>query len=43
MNEDEQESSERTDIVDFVIYIGRISRCVERKYNRRFGSRTIGI
>jgi len=29
--------------MDIVICIGRISRCLERKYIRRFGKRTIEI
>ena len=42
-NENERRCNRRTDTVDFVIYIRKISGCVERKYIGRFGSKIIGI
>ena len=38
-DEDEKGNSGGTDPIDSVIYTGRISKCVKRKYVRRFGSR----
>ena len=35
--------SEGTDLVDAIIYTRRVSRYLEKKYLRRFGSRNIGI
>jgi len=42
-NENERRSSGEADSVDTIIYIGMISRYVERKYTKRLGSRDIGI
>ena len=42
-NEDEGGSSGRTNSVDIVIYIGEISKYVERKYIGGFGSRSARI
>ena len=38
-NEDERGDSRRTSLMDSLICIGRISRCVEGEYTRRFGGR----
>ena len=38
-DEDERSYSGGTDSMDSVIYIERISRCVERKHVRRLGSK----
>jgi len=37
-NENKGSYGRETNIVDFVIYIGRNSRCMKRKYVRRFRS-----
>lgn len=42
-NEDEGSSGRRTDPVNFIIYVRRIGRCIERKYVRGFGKRIIEI
>ena len=42
-NEDKGRSSGRTDIVDFIICVERISRCVKGKYFGRFRKRIIRV
>ena len=42
-NEDKKSISKRTNIVDTIIYIERIDRCLERKHVRELGGRTTGI
>ena len=42
-DEDEGSSTRRTNPVDFVICIRRVSRCLEGKCIGRFGRRNIGI
>ena len=42
-NEDEERSSKKTNSVDIVMYIRRVSRYLKEKYSRRFGSMIIGI
>ena len=42
-NENEKGSSRGADSIGVVIYIGRISRCLEREHIEGFESRTIGI
>ena len=38
-DEDERDNGGGTNPMNSVIYTGRISRCVEREYVRRFGGR----
>ena len=38
-NEDKRSYSGGADLMDSVIYTGRISRCMERKHVRRLGGR----
>jgi len=42
-NKDERTDSERTSVVSINIYVGRVSRYLERECIRGFGSRSIGI
>ena len=42
-NENERDGSRRTNPVDLLIYIGRISGCLKGEYTGELGSRTIGI
>ena len=42
-NENKRKSSQRTDLIDFVIYRERISRYIERKYTRRLESNDFGM
>jgi len=42
-DEDEERSSKGANTVDFIIYVEKISRYVEREYIGRFGSKNIGI
>jgi len=42
-NEDEESNSEGINLVDLVIYVRRISRCLEGEYFGRFGNRNDGI
>jgi len=35
-NENERSGSQRTDSVGVIICAGRVGRCLERKYTRRF-------
>ena len=38
-NEEKRSNSKGTNSIDTIICTGRISRCVEREYVRRFGGR----
>ena len=38
-NEDERSIGGGANLMDFVIYTGRVSRCVKGEYTRRFGDR----
>jgi len=42
-NKDERRSSERTNTVDFVICVRKISRHLKEKYTGEFRNRDIGI
>ena len=42
-NENEKNNSKRVNVIDVDIYIRRSSRCLERKCNSRFGSRSVRI
>jgi len=42
-NKNKKSCNGRTDLIDIVIYIGRLSRYVEREYIREFGNKSIGI
>ena len=42
-NEVKKEISRKTSAVDTIIYIGKVSRCVEGKYNKGIGVRRSGI
>jgi len=42
-NEDERSSSRGTNLVDLVICVKRIGRCLEGEYFGRFGNRSDGI
>ena len=42
-NEDERSNSGEANSMDTIIYIERISRCMERECVRRFGNRRIRI
>ena len=42
-NEDEKINSKRVDAVGIDIYAKRSGKCLERKYNKRFGNRNIRV
>ena len=42
-DEDERNTSRRTNIVDTIIYIGEISRCLGEKYAGELGGKITGI
>jgi len=42
-NKDKRRFSRGTDLVVIILYIEKISRCVERKYTGRFGIRRFRI
>ena len=43
MNKDKRSGGRGIDLVDFVIYTGRIGRCLEREYSRRLREKIIRI
>ena len=42
-NKDERDGSQKTDLVDIIIYTEKISRYLEGKYARRFGRGVVGV